>query len=172
MMNSAQNGQGEHAAYRLGHHAESLSPLSGAYVVPPQNLSRPGTLANCAGWASALPMIGFYSGAIEPKRRLAASVVPLDVLHGPSPNYNQNANQKRARSPPAGSSTVGTNPGTDENCSRRSDPRTEVLSQIERRERNSAKQGSAQTFGRQEYDSAQIMHFKANTTYSACQLLR
>jgi hypothetical protein len=41
-------------------------------------------------------MIGFYSGTIEPKRRLAASVVPLAVLHGPCQNYNQNVNQKQA----------------------------------------------------------------------------
>jgi len=36
--------------------------------VPSQNLVRPGTLANCAGWAWAPPMIGFYRNAIEAAR--------------------------------------------------------------------------------------------------------
>jgi len=78
---------------------------------------------------------------------------------------------KVGRSQPAGSSTVGTNPGTDEIALDRVIRGRRVLPQIERRECNSAKQGSAQTFGRQECDSAPIVHFKANTTYSACQLL-
>jgi hypothetical protein len=66
---------------------------------------------------------------------------------------------------------VGTNPGTDEIALDRVIRGRRVLPQIERRECNSAKQGSAQTFRRQECDSAPIVHFKANTTYSACQLL-